>query len=377
MHKVTIFPLGNADCCRIDIDNGKKILFDYANTRDPEDENDLRCDLSKELREDLEEAERNYFDVVAVSHLDEDHFKGFSEFFWLEHAKKYQSDDRIKINTLWVPAAIITEKGPDKEEARIIQREARHRFKEGKGIRVFSRPERLRKWCEENEINLEDRMGLITDAGQIAPEFNKDVDGVEFFVHSPFASRQNDNEVEDRNDDSLVMQAVFVVNGIQTKMLLMADVTHEMLSDIVDITRDKKNRPERLEWDIVKLPHHCSYTALGPEKGDDKTKPADEVAWLYESQGQERGIIISTSKPIPTKGSEEDKDDNPPHRQAANYYKDVIHSLEGEFLITMEYPKKAAPKPIIIEIDSSKATLKKSAIMGVSVLTSTQAPRAG
>jgi hypothetical protein len=377
MHKVTIVPLGNADCCRIVLKNGKRILFDYADTRDPEDEYDLRCDLPKELRQDLEHEKRTYYDVVAFTHLDEDHYKGASEFFWFDHAEKYQGDDRIKINTLWVPAAIITEKALDKEEARIIQREARYRFKKGKGIRVFSRPERLREWCEENEINLDDRKNIITDAGQLAPEFSKGVDGIEFFVHSPFAKRLNDSEVEDRNDDSLVVQAVFEVDGVETKMLLMADVTHEVITDIVEVTRDKKNRPERLEWDIVELPHHCSYRALGPDKGKDKTEPVENVAWLYEEKGQKRAIIVSTSNPIPIKGSDEDKDDNPPHRQAANYYKNVVSKLEGEFLATMEYPKKAAPKPIVIEIDKSKATLKKTALSGIGAITTSSSPRAG
>lgn len=377
MHKITFFPIGNADCCRIVLENGKRILFDYANTRNPEDKYDLRCDLPEELREDLAHAKKNYYDVVAFTHLDEDHFKGASDFFWLDHAEKYKGEDRIKINTLWVPAAIITEKSVDKEEGRIIQREARYRFKEGKGIRVFSRPERLKEWCEENKISLEDRTNLITDAGNLAPEFTKDVDGVEFFVHSPFAKRLNEREVEDRNDDSIVMQAVFEVGGVATKMLLMADVAHEVISDIVEVTRDKKNRPERLEWDIVELPHHCSYTALGPEKGEDKTEPVENVAWLYEEKGQKGGIIVSTSDPMPIKGSEEDEDDQPPHRQAANYYKDVVSELEGEFQVTMEHPKKTAPKPIVIEIDRSKATLKKTALSGIGAITTSRSPRAG
>lgn len=377
MYKVTIFPLGNADCCLINLKNEKRILFDYANTHNAEEEDDLRCDLPKELRKELKEAKINYFDVVAFTHLDEDHYKGASDFFWFEHAKRYQDNDRIKINTLWVPAAVITEKELDKEEARIIQQEARYRFKEGKGIYIFSRPEKLKDWCEENNIKLEERKELIIDAGQIVPKFSIDTDGVEFFVHSPFAKRLNDTEVEDRNNDSLVMQAVFEFGGIETKMLLMADVTHEMIADIVEVTRDKKNRPERLEWDIVKLPHHCSYISIGLEKGEDKTEPVDNVAWLYEKQGQKRSIIISTSNPIPKKDSEEDKDDSPPHRQAANYYKGVLKKLEGEFLVTMEYPDKVAPKPIIIEIDELKTTLKKISSTGVGIITSSHPPRAG
>jgi len=376
MHKITLFPLGNADCCRIDLECGKKILFDFADSRDPEDEDDLRCDLPKELREDLEESNRDYFDVVAFSHLDKDHFNGATEFFFLEHAKKYQSDDRIKMNVMWVPAALITEQGPEDDEARILQKEARHRFREGKGIRVFSRPERLRQWCKKNDINLDDRLHLITDAGEVAPEFTLSADKVEFFVHSPFAVRQDENTVEDRNEDSLVMHVTFEIDGVLTKALLLADSTHEALSEIVDITRSKGN-DHRLEWDIAKLPHHCSYLSIGPEKGKSKTKAVEQVDWLYKEQGQSGAIAVSTSNPIPEAGTDEDKDDQPPHRQAAAYYKDVVADLNGQFVVTMEHPTPNAPKPLVIEIGRTKGTLKKSVLGAAYIATSQRAPRAG
>lgn len=373
MHKITFFPLGNADGCLIELENGKKALFDYANTHDPEDTEDLRCDLEKEIRDRVKEK----VNVVAFTHLDKDHIKGSSEIFWLEFADKYQGDDRIKITTLWVPAAVITEFSPDDPEARIIQKEARHRFKEGKGIRVFSRPSKLKKWCENNGIDFEGRKHLITDAGQLAPEFSKNSDGVEFFVHSPFAKRLNEEEVEDRNEDSLVMQAVFTVGNVDTKMLLMADIGYETIEDIVQVTRDFKGRPERLEWDMVKIPHHCAYNSIGQEKGEDKTKPAKEVKWLYEDKGLNRSRLISSSKPIPQKGTDEDKDDQPPHRQAAAYYKDVANLHQGEFLVTMEEPSKASPKPIVIEIDERKARVVKAGVWGGSIAVSKPTPRAG
>ena len=376
MHKITFFPLGNADCYRIDLECGKKILFDFADTRDPEDKDDLRCDLSKELREDLEESNRDYFDVVAFTHLDKDHFKGATKFFYLEHAKKYQSDDRIKMKVMWVPAALITEQGPDDDEARILQKEARYRFREGEGIRVFSRPKRLKQWCKKNDINVNDRLNLITDAGEVAPEFTLSADKVEFFVHSPFAVRQDENSVEDRNEDSLVMHVTFEIDGVLTKALLLADSTHEVLSDIVDITRSKGN-DYRLEWDIAKLPHHCSYLSIGPEKCKNKTKAVEQVDWLYKEQGQSGAIAVSTSNPIPEAGTDEDKDDLPPHRQAAEYYKDIVAELGGQFVVTMEHPTPKAPKPLVIEIGSSKATLKKSVLGAAYVITSQRAPRAG
>ena len=376
MHKMTFFPLGNADCCRIDLGNGRKILFDYANTRDSEDEDDPRCDLEQELRDDLEDADRDSFDVVAFTHLDEDHYKGATEFFWLDHADKYQCEDRIKIDVMWVPAAAITEEGIEKEEGKIIQKEAQHRFKNGEGIRVFSRPGRLKDWCKKNDVDFEKRKHLITDAGQVSPEFTTSDDEVEFFVHSPFAKRLDENNVEDRNQDAIVMQATFTVDGTETKALLMSDATHEVITDIVEITQAKE-RTQKLEWDIAKLPHHCSYLSIGPDKGTDKTVPVDAVKNLFEDNGQEGGIMVSTSKPIPTKGSKGDKDSDPPHRQAANYYKEDAVDSADNFKVTMEHPKESAPRPLEIVIDESKATVRKRAAIAGAAAVSVRPPRAG
>lgn len=376
MPKLTFYPLGNADCCRIDLANGKKILFDFADVRNPDDPEDHRCDLPKLLREDLQAAGRDGYDVVAFTHLDADHIKGSTRFFHLNCDPKYQSQGRIRIGVMWVPAAVITEDaaGMD-DEAKLLQREARHRFREGEGIRVFSRPDRLKDWCSKNGVDFEKRKGLITDAGWPAPEFSKLSDGVEFFVHSPFAKRLDECEVEDRNRDSIVMQATFLVDNVETKALLMADVTYDMLADIVEIT-EGRGRGARLEWDIAKLPHHCSYLSLGPEKGEDRTEPVDQVKHLYEEKRLEGGVIVSTSEPIPAKGTAADKDTYPPHRQAANYYKAILDDPRN-FLVTMEQPSVASPEPLVIEIDRSKATVRKRWAPAAVVATSRPAHRAG
>ena len=133
--KITFHPLGNADCTRLDLTDGQKMLVDYADVRNAEDSSDRRIDLPEELKNDLRAARRDYYDVVLFTHLDDDHCHGTGDFFWLEHAKKYQSEDRIKIRELWVPAAAILEEG-SKDSARLIRQEARHRLKQGSGIRA-------------------------------------------------------------------------------------------------------------------------------------------------------------------------------------------------------------------------------------------------
>lgn len=130
MPTLTFFPLGNADSCLIDLASGEKLLLDYGHQGNPEDDKDVRCDLPALLRLHLKKAKRDFFDVVAFSHLDKDHYERATEFFYLEHAQKYQSGDRIKITTLWVPAAVITEEGVDDPEGEVIRAEARYRLKD-------------------------------------------------------------------------------------------------------------------------------------------------------------------------------------------------------------------------------------------------------
>jgi glyoxylase-like metal-dependent hydrolase (beta-lactamase superfamily II) len=129
MHKLTFFPLDNADCCRMDLDDGRKILFDYANVRNPDDDQDKRCDLPTLLLEDLEQADKDKYEVVAFTHLDNDHVCGAPSFFYFEHAEKYKVEGRPKIDELWVPAAALVEEGLD-DDARVIRSESRYRFKQ-------------------------------------------------------------------------------------------------------------------------------------------------------------------------------------------------------------------------------------------------------
>lgn len=365
--KLTFYPLGNADCCLVELVDGRVIVMDFAATRG-DSTGDLRIDLPKALREDL--GERKDVDVLAISHLDEDHYKGVSDVFFLEHASKYQSDDRIKIGELWVPAAVIVEQAIDAKEAKIIRAEARYRLKEGKGIRVFSRPETLEKWLDQQDLKLSEREHLITDAGCFVPGFSFDSGGVELFVHSPFAESASDGHAIVRNSTSLALQATFQVDSRSTRVFFGGDLHHEDIAGIVRMTKAHENE-SRLEYDVVKLPHHCSYLSLGPEKGEAATAPISEVEWLYENQGQARAILVSSSDPIPP-GETTD----PPHRQAAEYYKKVAEYLQGEFTVTMEHPKKSAPERLIIEIGNSGASLKKKSVVAASLL-SHVAPRAG
>lgn len=287
-HITKFYGVGNGDTAQIVLANGRRVLFDFCR-RDHSEKPDVpEIDLNVVLKDELEKAGRDYFDVVAFTHADLDHIKGSTVFFELQHAKIYHGEGRIKIRQLWVPAAMLLEQADNdhqKEEFVLLRQEARHRLIEGKDILVFSKPEALREWLEpilEGRGEAPDaRDHLFVDAGTIVPGFSLTSDGVEFFCHSPFIKHCDDGTDIIRNTASLVFNVRFDADGNQYDFLQVGDSCAEDLEDIVRTTVFHK-RVDRLAWNLFNMPHHCSYLALNVsgQKGDKETKPAELVEFL-------------------------------------------------------------------------------------------------
>lgn len=378
MHQVIFYPVGNGDTSQIILENGKRILFDFRHIKKAENEKSPEIDLKSRLSDELKKADRDSFDVVAFSHGDKDHIENSTDYFELLHAKKYQGDGRIKINELWVPAAMILETAANDEQSDefvIWRQEARYRLKDGNGIRVFSKPDKLKDWLEENELTLDSRRHLITDAGQIVPGFSLGVDGVEFFCHSPFIKHVDEGD-DLRNPASLVFNVRFQAGANTFDYLAIADSEWEVLEEIVDITKYHGNE-DRLKWDLYNIPHHCSYLALSDDKGETETipKPLVEELLLY---GKEGAYIVSSSKPI-YDSKEGREQTQPPHIQAKKCYVKYLKKVDGaKFLTTMEEPNGINPEPLVFNIDSggiSRGGVKLAS--AVATVTSMAAPKAG
>ena len=350
MHQLTFYPLGNADTLFIDFEEtvsglDRVFVLDYANVKSSTNKFDLRWDIKADISAKLAAKKRTDVDVFCITHIDNDHIAGAADFFHLEHAQKYQGEGRYKIKTLWVPSGAITETGVE-DDSRIWRAEARHRLKKGEGIRVFGRPARLKQWLEGEGLTLESRKHLITDAGQTIEGFTKNEDKVEFFLHSPHAHRINEREVEDRNQDSIVMQTVFVSGGVETRVIFGGDTTWVSMEDIVSISKKHGNQ-HRLEFDVFKLPHHCSYKSLSDIKGATKTVPKPLIKEWFE-MASERALVISTSERVMSQ-----EQTQPPHFQSKNYHVENINRVKGQFKVTMEHPSPSSPKPMVVNIGSS------------------------
>jgi hypothetical protein len=370
MHTLTFYPLGNADTNLIELSNGRILVIDYAHVKSAA-EGDRRYDLKTDLTAKLDAKKRTDVDVFCITHLDWDHIAKAHEFFYLEHAAKYQTGKRFKIVELWVPASAITEEGCE-DEARIWRAEAQHRLKQGAGIRIFSKPDLLKDWMAKNDVDFESRKHLITDAGSLVSGFSLAADEAEFFLHSPHGHVINQRDAIDRNKDCVVLQAVFEVQGQQTKVIYSADAHWETMVDIVTITKRHGNE-SRLDYDIFSLPHHCSAYSLNAEKGVTKTVPEPEITEWFD-RGSTRCILISSSDIIPTTDSTQ-----PPHIQAKRYYEDVKLSKNGQFKVTMEHPNTFYdPSPLVVEVGRHGGVIKTIASeVGSAATVAVQPPKAG
>lgn len=377
MHQVIFYPVGNGDTSQIILENGRRVLFDFRHKKKTEKGEGPEINLKDRLKEELKKTGKDFFDVVAFTHGDQDHIENSIEFFELRHAEKYKGNDRIKIDTLWVPAAMILETATNDEQSNefvIWRQEARFRLKEGKGIRVFSKPDMLKDWLKENELTVESRKHLITDAGQVVPGFTLEQDGVEFFCHSPFIKHVDEND-EFRNEASLIFNVRFRCGSAEFDFLAVGDTSWDILEDIVKTTKDHKNE-NRLAWDLYNIPHHCSYLALSDEKGAHETTPKPLVEELL-LMGKEGAYLVSSSDPIQDikKAYEQAQ---PPHIQAKRCYEKYLDKVDGaKFLVTMEEPNGTKPEPIVFKIGSNGISRDVKVASGAAIITSAPALRAG
>ncbi|WP_243302210.1 hypothetical protein [Geothrix oryzisoli] len=377
MHTITFYPVGNGDTSQIVLANGKRILFDFRHLTASEAGDTPEINLKERLRKELKDVGRDYFDVVAFTHGDDDHIANSTEFFELTHADKYKGGDRIKIRELWVPAAMVLETAENHQQQAefvIWRQEARHRLREKRGIRIFSRPDKLKAWMEKNDLDFEERRHLITDAGQLANGFSLAADGVEFFCHSPFVKHVDGGDVA-RNEASLIFNVRFNVSNRVWDFLAVGDTEAEVLAEIVSITK-AHGREDRLKWDLFNVPHHCSYLALSQDKGEKETIPIPLVKELL-LLGKEGARIISSSLPIDDEPASYTQV-QPPHIQAKKAYDRHLKDVKGGRIhVTMEHKGRKKPEPITFKVDAEGITLTGEIISGAAAIITTPAPRAG
>jgi hypothetical protein len=348
---VKYYPVDNGDTSLIKLKDNVTLLID-VNIRESEtnsDGNDI-FDVKTDLIECIEKNDGNYFlNHFILSHADEDHCLGFEKNFYQGDPKEYgesnQENDEIIIDELWVTSLIFS--NDLCSDAKAIKKEAKRRL----------------KLIEDDSSEKDDFGNKIKLIGYDGNERYEDVpnhipgesveisDYLELFIHAPFKSDLIESRADkDRNASSIVFQARIKNKSTDdeptAKLIFGGDADHYRWKKILKISEEKENE-DKLEWDILLAPHHCSWSFFNDVPYDDKeNQEPKDYSLEFLDYGQDDSKIIASCKKI------KKEKPNPPHEAAKDEYIDKLDSKEN-FFNTSTHPKEKTPEPIIFEIGKS------------------------
>lgn len=368
-HSITFYPVGSGDTSLIianeDSDSPFVMLVDYC--RRPREG---FPDIAEKLKSKLDELGREDVDVLVVTHLDSDHVSGIEEFIKLRWMNNGTSSGNFHARELWIPAAALLEEGLE-GSARRIRQEARYRLRHenGWGLKVFSESDALKEFFDGDENKGrprtpdEVRDRVVVHAGREVSHTAMINAGLRVFTHSPFAHVQDVEGETVRNRDAIAFQARFHVGpGVSpVHAMFYSDLKHEDLVHVRLVTQSHDNN-ERLQYDILKTPHHSSYLSLWPNRESITTdeEPGhytvdDDIEFLFEASASSRPIIISSSC-----ASAENNGSNPPHEEALSYFKQVADAKYGQFIITDAHPSETHHTPLVVNINNSGVLVERT-----------------
>jgi hypothetical protein len=166
-------------------------------------------------------------------------------------------------------------------------------------------------------------------------------DRFEAFIHAPF----KDDCAAARNDTSLALQVTLTdEDGDAGHVLLLGDLAYETIRKIFTFS-EANGRPERLTWEVLLAPHHCSKKVMYvPEDGKDVLK--QDVLNLFEAHSVGAATIVVSSAAFPASNK---SGDNPPHVIARERYEEIAADL----VCSGEYPDADSPRPIVFGMDET------------------------
>jgi hypothetical protein len=343
------WPVGTGDSTTIVIDDDSVLQIDLHDMAKADSDDNPEVPVVDELVACLPLRDgKPYLAVFALTHADKDHCLGFHDLL-----------SKVTIGELWATPRLWREYEDGTEadlcdDARAFQREAERRV------------EAVRDAIARGEEPASgDRLiviGYDTDHDKHAyddlPERFKSgpgkiittLDGedttgrFEAFIHAPFAA----DAAAPRNETSLAMQITLQHDsGTTGKLLLFGDLAHDTIMKVFSYSEDK-GREEKLKWDLLLAPHHCSKRVMYLHSVDGSEELQDDVLEAFERHRLDNAVVVSSSGPIPptdVAGA------NPPHKMAFDRYSEVA----DEVLVTMEYLDLDEPSPIVFGVTAEGA----------------------
>jgi len=376
---VTFFPVGekNGGMTLIRLNDSKKttILIDCAIGEDLIAEH---CDVNQELRDRLpsDSDGRPYIDAFILTHRHEDHLKGFQKHFHLGSLDDYKDDEeelKIIIRELWSSHNFWKPSSKHYQlcdDAKAFNKEMKRRvalFEEKKEIQ--NEGDRAIIVGKDPDGKTDNFSDINYDIGDTFTKINnRDISSkIKGLILSPIEQQESEDDdcFTDKNRQSIVIQLTVKQGGYENKLLLSADAECLVWETLWDKYKDNKNK---LEYDILTAPHHCSWHSLSYDsQSNDENPQVCKKAKNALSQKKEGAFIVSQSKFI------KDNDQDPPSKAAKDEYIEIVG--KEQFICINEYPNKEKPEPLEFNLTSGgaqKKGIKEKSKLSVAALSSTK-----
>ena len=375
-HIIKYYPVGNADCTLIKLDNGKTIIVDCQILADLTDGNgkqvayDVKADLLKELKKDANG--RPYVDLFISTHPHDDHCKGFAGNFYHGDVGDYDNDsnkDQIIIEELWITPRGMKNNLTD--TAVEIRKEAKRRrdiydddpdFKGSSGnyLRIIG---------YDKDKDFDSRYCYVPGT-TVTKAHGSSLSYLDIFIHAPFKEDvETSKKYDDKNATSIVVQFGFKIDGYEgykSRILMGGDAEHEIWQHILENNTDD----DKLKWNIFLAPHHCSWSFFNEPDNKKEIMPSAES--ILDKQIGNYAHIVASSNEIKNDGK------NPPCYEAKQEYIKKLKSGSSHFLNTATHSKIGSiPQPIVFKINESGKTLRENATVAGTSSIANPAPRAG
>jgi hypothetical protein len=373
--KIEFFPVGNGDMTLVTLESGRKILIDVDIRAAADDEtDDTGVDVASLLRNRLERDTdgRLYIDAFLLTHPDQDHCRGLEGHFHLGRPADWKErDDKILIREMWSSPIIFRRKkdvaGSLCKDAEAWWAEARRR------INLYNAATQKSSIADGDHIQVlgEDKDGktdnlvdiLVKTDCEIRKICGKADGSFSAWLLAPhLVSKEEAEKLSGKNHSSIV--ARFSIKGGDTddaaRFLIGGDAEVENWDRVWSRNKDDK---DRLSYDILLAPHHCSWHSLSYDSWSDKKEKAEASpdARSALSQARNKAFIIASSNEV------KDDDNDPPCIRAKREYEAIITDVQGSFLCTDE---ECDDDVLLFEIDTDGPVRgkKKSNSGGGSIL---------
>ncbi len=343
---VVFWPVGTGDSTTIVLGGNLVMQVDLRDMKAADEDDAVVAAVIDRLEETLPQPDGKtpYLAVFALTHADSDHCCGFGDLL----------ESSILIGEIWATPRLWRELSEDKpmcEDAQRFQGEVERRvdatlkaIEDGKEPASGNRV-RIIGYDEDRELHsyaeLPDE--YFTFPGDVITKVDGEdiADRFEAFVHAPF----KDNCAGDRNDTSLALQVQLKADdGTVGRLLFLGDLAYPIIKMIFENSEAAGNS-DRVEWDVLLSPHHCSKKAMYAEGEDGEEELKQDLLDLLQEHASPDARVIASSLPFRDK---DEKGNNPPHLLARNAYESIT---DYPVLCTGEYPSEDEPRPVVFALE--------------------------